>query len=71
MKAQNRHDTIKWKKKRKNYSGDKCNKSKCNICSSHKSIGNNKGSVKKKHLPIKEEPCEYCLNFLCSCDYDV
>lgn len=40
MKAENRHYTRVWKKKRKNYDGDKCHLAKCGICSPHKRIGN-------------------------------
>lgn len=36
MKAQNRHDTKKWKKKRKEHHGDRCKNSKCLICHSDK-----------------------------------
>jgi hypothetical protein len=39
MKAQNRHDTIRWKKKRKNKFADGCNKAQCTICHSDKVIG--------------------------------
>jgi hypothetical protein len=46
-KAQNRADTIKWKKKRKDYHGDKCNNSKCPICTPHKAVGGNSNKVKK------------------------
>jgi len=52
-RAQNRHDTKRWKKKRKNHFGDKCNRAKCSICSHHKSIGNNKGAVKTKYKQEK------------------
>lgn len=48
-RSENRHNTIKWKKKRKNHFGDKCNRAKCGICSPHKSIGNNKGKNKAKY----------------------
>ena len=48
-KAQNRHDTIKWKKKRKNHVGDKCHRAKCSICSYHKKLGNSKGKKKRKY----------------------
>jgi hypothetical protein len=54
-KAQNRHDTTKWKCKRKKHFGDKCRKSGCSICSFHKTIGNNKGAVKEKFKIKKEE----------------
>jgi hypothetical protein len=48
-KAQNRADTIKWKKRRKNHHRDKCSNAKCGICSPHKSLGNNKGKNKAKY----------------------
>jgi len=53
-RAQNRHDTAKWKKKRKNHLADQCGNTKCSICHPHKALGgNHKGRVKKKYLPIK------------------
>lgn len=48
-KAQNRADTIKWKKKRKDHFGDKCNRANCSICSYHKTLGNSKGKNKPKY----------------------
>ena len=51
-KAQNRADTTKWKKKRKNHLAAKCGKAKCGICHPHKKLGgNHKGRVKEKNLP--------------------
>jgi len=51
MKAQNRHDTAKWKKKRKNHLADKCGNAKCGICHPHKRIGgNHAGRTKAKYL---------------------
>lgn len=35
-KAQNRHDTKKWKDRRKDHFGDLCSNPKCGICSIHK-----------------------------------
>ncbi len=54
-KAQNRHDTAKWKAKRKDHGGDKCDNAKCGICHPHKRLGgNHKGRVKKKYLPHED-----------------
>jgi len=39
MKAQNRHDTLKWKKRRKHHGADKCGKARCFVCHSGK-VGN-------------------------------
>jgi hypothetical protein len=47
-KSENRHFTKKWKKKRKNHSGDKCNLPKCGLCSPHKRIGNSKKLANRK-----------------------
>lgn len=52
-KSQNRADTIKWKKKRKDHFGDMCNSSKCPICTPHKAVGGNSKKV-KKHKYIYE-----------------
>jgi len=46
-KSQNIADTLKWKKRRKNHIGDKCNSSKCPICTPHKAVGGNSNKVKK------------------------
>lgn len=57
-RAQNRHDTAKWKKKRSKpeHFADKCNVSKCPVCHPHKFIGgNHKGRVKAKYRPIKKD----------------
>lgn len=55
-KAQNRHDTVKWKKKRKTHLADKCGNAKYGVCSPHKAVGgNHKGRVKKKYLAVKSE----------------
>lgn len=35
-KAQNRHDTRKWKARRKDHFGDMCDNAKCGICALHK-----------------------------------
>lgn len=35
-KAENRHHTAKWKKKRKTHGADKCSNPKCMICHSNK-----------------------------------
>jgi hypothetical protein len=49
-KSENRHYTLKWKKKRFNHSGDKCSLSKCPICHPHKAIGgNHKSRTKPKY----------------------
>lgn len=53
-KAQNIHDTKRWKKRRKNKHGDKCGKSKCGICSAHKSAGNS-GKFDKKEQIIEKD----------------
>lgn len=62
-KSQNIADTIKWKKKRKDHDGDRCDNAKCGICSSHKYMGNsNKKANKKKMLEleiIKQSKNEY------------
>jgi len=39
MKAQNRHDTAKWKKKRKDHGADRCGNAKCTVCHAAKVIG--------------------------------
>lgn len=39
MKAENRHFTKVWKKKRKDHGADKCGNAKCLICHSSKVIG--------------------------------
>lgn len=49
-RAQNRHDTKKWKKRRKDHFGDKCDNAKCGICAAHKSWGNAKKAKKPKDL---------------------
>lgn len=55
-RAQNRHDTAKWKKKRKDHDGAKCKVAMCPICSPHKRVGGNHSSrVKKKYHPVKDE----------------
>lgn len=46
-KAQNRADTSKWKKKRKDFHGDRCDNAKCAICTPHKAVGGNSRKVKK------------------------
>ena len=35
-RSQNRHDTIKWKRRRKTHGADKCGNAKCTICHSDK-----------------------------------
>ena len=55
MRAQNRHDTLKWKRKRKTHFADKCKVAKCPVCSYHKTLGNSKGKVKAKYL-FNESP---------------
>lgn len=47
-KSQNIHDTLRWKKKRKNHWGDKCDNSNCGICARHKNVGNSIGKGKNK-----------------------
>lgn len=50
MRAQNRHDTVRWKNKRKTHLADKCRVSKCPICHPHKfKGGNHKGRNKSKY----------------------
>lgn len=49
-KEQNRHDTKKWKKKRKNRHGDRCRKAKCTICHAYKVLG-----ILKKQYRIEPE----------------
>ena len=50
-KAENRHNTKKWKEKRKNKLGDKCGKAKCGVCSYHKNVGNSsKLDCKKRKI---------------------
>lgn len=53
-KAENRHYTRKWKEKRKNHDGDKCDNAKCGICAAHKSHGNSLKHAKRKHIQEKE-----------------
>jgi hypothetical protein len=53
-KAQNIHDTKRWKRRRKNKYGDKCNKSKCGICAAHKRAGNSGKFDKKEHVIEKD-----------------
>jgi len=36
MKAQNRHDTLKWKKRRKHHGKAKCGYARCFVCHSDK-----------------------------------
>lgn len=49
MRAQNRHDSAKWKKKGHD-SRSKCGRAKCSICHPHKSLGgNHRGVVKEKY----------------------
>lgn len=38
-RAENRHHTSKWKKRRKNHGGDKCNNAKCTVCHANKVVG--------------------------------
>lgn len=38
-RAENRHHTIKWHKRRKHKLADKCGNAKCTICHSSKVIG--------------------------------
>jgi len=46
-KAQNRHDTAKWKKRRINHLAAQCGKPKCSICHPHKAVGGNSLQVVK------------------------
>ena len=46
-KAENRHFTKVWKKRRKDYYGDRCRNAKCFICAFHKRFGNTKKFFKK------------------------
>lgn len=52
-RAQNIHDTKKWKKKRKNHVADKCNRAKCGLCSPHKRMKNSLKFANKKQLLAK------------------
>ena len=50
-RSENRHFTKKWKERRKDHDGDKCNSSKCPICTPHKRYGGNSGKFdKRKHI---------------------
>ena len=53
-KAQNIHDTKRWKRKRKNKFGARCNRAKCGICSAHKRAGNSGKFDKKEHIIEKD-----------------
>jgi len=54
-RAQNRHDTLKWKRRRKTHLASKCKVAKCPVCHPNKYVGgNHAGTVKKKYLPAKE-----------------
>jgi hypothetical protein len=44
---QNRHDTLKWKIKRKDRHADRCSNAKCGVCHPHKLVGGNSDKVKK------------------------
>jgi len=52
-RAENRHHTKKWKKKRKNHHGDRCDNADCGICSPHKNVGNSGKFDKPKHKKLK------------------
>ncbi len=48
-RAQNRHDTVKWKKKA--HDAAKCRVAKCPVCHHNKYIGgNNKAAIKAKYF---------------------
>lgn len=53
-KSQNRHDTKKWKEKRKDHHGDRCKNAKCGICSHEKKykIGKKKYQIRDKNESI-------------------
>lgn len=55
MRAENRHYTKKWKKKRKDHDGDKCKVAKCPICSYHKRYGGNSSKFDTKGLKKLKE----------------
>lgn len=54
MRAQNRHDTKRWKIKRKNHFADRCRRANCGLCSPHKTLGNNRNAVKAKYYRKNE-----------------
>lgn len=45
-RAENRHYTQKWKKKRENHDSDKCSRRKYTICHSEKVLGIDKAKYK-------------------------
>ena len=56
MRAQNRHDTARWKAKRKTHLADKCGVARCPVCHPHKYLGgNHKGRVKAKYKIIPDQ----------------
>lgn len=55
-RSQNRHDTAKWKKKRKTHLAALCDNARCGICHPNKAVqGNHKFRTKPKHRPIKND----------------
>jgi hypothetical protein len=54
MRSQNRHDTVKWKRKRKTHGADKCGNAKCTICHPYKVMGVEKVRDKKEKLKGKD-----------------
>lgn len=58
MRAQNRHDTLKWKKKRKHRFGDKCNVPQCMICHANKVTKVPDRQVRRANEKLKVEEGE-------------
>jgi hypothetical protein len=54
MKAENRHYTSKWKKKRKNHLAVKCKVPNCLVCHSKKVLG-----ILDKHTKSQNEKLKY------------
>jgi hypothetical protein len=57
-RVENRHYTKKWKKKRKNHDGDRCDNADCGICSPHKNIGNSGKFDKPKQKMARKKKIE-------------
>ncbi len=53
-KALNIHNTKKWKIRRKNHSGDKCNNAQCGICVPHKKFSKRMRKFWNKKQKLEE-----------------
>jgi len=62
MKAENIHFTKKWKKRRKNHDGDRCDNALCPICAAHKKYGGNSSKYDKKRHILAKEKLKFDLN---------